>query len=370
MSIKLSFFGDFVAVNPNKIVFSEELQQLLDEANINVCNFEAPIDGGFKAFEREGPRVKQSAESPRFLMEKGFNVIQLANNHMCDYGEEGCKATIEAFKDVQIVGAGDFDKAYKVCVKMVNGKRIGFLSFVHHEFGVLEGLAKEGSLGTAWICHEKVGQIIQNAKHEVDYLFVLPHAGIELVDAPLPEWRAIYRHFIDSGADGVIGTHPHVPQGWEYYQGKPICYSLGNFYFDAISSNNPYWYKGLVARIKIEETGEVRLAVVNLSIKKGNIMLDTTEETLAHNQYICSLLDDEKVYAEYIDKMSLKCWNDYRVWLVRGLGAVSFKLGLVESLKSIYCALFRRRSKSLLMNVMQCESHRWTILRAQRLLKK
>jgi len=370
MSIKLSFFGDFVAVHPNKIAFSDALQQLLDDSDINVCNFEAPIEGGFKAFDREGPRVKQSAASPRFLMEHGFNVIQLANNHMCDFGEEGCKATIDAFKEVLTVGAGVFDEAYKVKITEVKGKRIGFLSFVHHEFGVLEGLEKEGTLGTAWICHEKVGQIIQNAKNEVDYLFVLPHAGIELVDAPLPEWRSMYRHFIESGADGVIGTHPHVPQGWECYHGKPICYCLGNFYFDAISGSHPYWNKSLMANIEIEDNGMVKLDIIYLSVNDGNIKMDTTQKTLEHNQRICALLENEQAYIEYINKVSLRCWNDYRVWLVRGLGAVSFKLGIKESLKSLYCALFRRRSKSLLMNVMQCESHRWTILRAQRLLKK
>jgi poly-gamma-glutamate synthesis protein (capsule biosynthesis protein) len=370
MSIKLSFFGDFVAVHPNKIAFSDELQHLLDDTDINVCNFEAPIDGGFKAFDREGPRVKQSAESPRFLMEKGFNVIQLANNHMCDYGEEGCKATVEAFKDVLTVGAGDFDKAYQVCIKTVNGKRIGFLSFVHHEFGVLEGLEQKGTWGTAWICHEKVSQIIQQSKSTVDYLFVLPHAGIEEVDAPLPEWRSRYRHFVDCGADGVIGTHPHVPQGWEFYHGKPICYSLGNFYFDAISSHNPYWYKSLMAMVEIEDAGNIKLNIVNLSVQKGKILIDSAADTLNHNQYICSFLNDEKMYLEYINKVSLKRWKDYQIWLVRGLGSVSFKLGAKESLKSLYCAMFRKRSKSLLMNVMQCESHRWTVLRAQKILKK
>lgn len=369
MSIKLSFFGDFVAVHPNKITFSEELQQLLDESDINVCNFEAPVDGGFKAFDREGPRVKQSAEAPRFLMEKGFNVIQLANNHMCDYDQEGCQATIDAFKDVQTVGAGDFEKAYKVGIIDVKGKKLGFLSFVHHEFGVLEGSEKEGALGTAWICHEKVSQIIQQSKGMVDYLFILPHAGIELVDAPLPEWRAIYRNFIDCGADAVIGTHPHVPQGWEYYNGKPICFSLGNFYFDAITCNHPYWDKSLMARIEIEENGKVDLVITNLCVNDGMIKLDNTEETLSHNKYICTLLEDVNKYFDYINDASLKCWKDYHVWLVRGLGTFSFKLGIKESLKSIYCALFRRRAKSLLTNVIQCESHRWTVLRAQKLLE-
>lgn len=369
MSIKLSFFGDFVAVNPSKITFSEELQQMLNDSDINVCNFEAPIDGGFKAFDREGPKVKQSPESAQLLMEHGFNVFQLANNHMCDFGEEGCLATINALKDAITVGAGTLEEAYRVAVKEVNGKKIGFLALVHHEFGVLEGLESPSVVGTAWICHNKVGQIISEAKKEVDLLLVLPHAGIELVDAPLPEWRSLYKHFVDLGADGVIGTHPHIPQGWESYKGKPICYSLGNFYFDAITCSNPYWNKSLVAQIEINDCNEVKLNVVNIVNNEGRIDIDASEAILKHNEEVCSLLQNSEAYSNYIDQISLKCWQEYQVWMVRGLGAISTKLGFKESLKSIYCALFRSRAKSLLMNAMQCESHRWTVLRAQKLLE-
>lgn len=370
MSVTISFFGDFVAVNPQKISFSEEVQRLLDKSDINVCNFEAPVDGGFKAFDREGPRVKQSPESPRLLMEHGFNVFQLANNHMCDFGEEGCLATIRAFKDATIVGAGTFEEAYRVAVKEVDGKKIGFLALVHHEFGVLEGLEKADAVGTAWICHNKVSQIILEAKQRVDFLFVLPHAGIELVDAPLPEWKSLYKHFIDLGADGVIGTHPHVPQGWELYKGKPICYSLGNFYFDSVANLHSFWDKSLVAQIEIGDNDDVKLRVVNIVSDNGRVDIDNSERTKRHNEEICALLQNSNAYSNYINQISRKCWQEYQIWMVRGIGAISTKLGFKESLKSIYCVLFRPRAKSLLINTMQCESHRWTILRAQRLLKK
>ncbi|MBR5352415.1 MAG: CapA family protein [Bacteroidales bacterium] len=78
----------------------------------------------------------------------------------------------------------------------------------------------------------------------MDYLFVLPHDGIEYVDAPMPETIARYRDFIDYGADGIFGAHLHCPQGWEEYKGRPIFYSLGNFFFNSkkghiVSGNKP-----------------------------------------------------------------------------------------------------------------------------------
>ena len=63
------------------------------------------------------------------------------------------------------------------------------------------------------------------------------HDGIEYIDIPLPEQRERYRDFVDYGADGVFVHHPHVPQGWEVYKGRPIFYSLGNFFFN--SKNTP-----------------------------------------------------------------------------------------------------------------------------------
>lgn len=370
MSIKITLFGDFVAVEPQRIRMTDAVKTMIQTSDISVCNFEAPIEGSYQEIDREGPKVKQSKGTSQLLKDFGFNVIQLANNHMGDLGENGCVATIKAFEDVVTVGAGTWDEAYRVKVVETKGKRIGFLSCVHHEFGVLEN-EKDG-IGTAWICHDRIIQLICEAKKsgEVDFLIVLPHAGVEMTDAPIPEWREKYRSFIEFGADAVVATHPHVPQGWEMYKEKPICYSLGNFYFDAIRCDHPYWNKSLVAMIEIDETGSIRLNMSNIKCIDGQIGVDNDKETQQHNKEICALLNDSEQYDAYIRKISLDCWKDYQTWMVRGLGAVSFKLGLVESLKSIYCVLFRRRPKTLLMNAMQCESHRWTILRAQKNIKE
>lgn len=49
-----------------------------------------------------------------------------------------------------------------------------------------------------------------------DYLIVFNHGGVEYMDVPLPEWRDVYRLWIEMGADAVIASHPHVPQGYEF----------------------------------------------------------------------------------------------------------------------------------------------------------
>ena len=363
MSIQLSFFGDFVSQRNDDIQLDEGIRHTISSSDISVCNFESPVEGVFNAFDRYGPKVKQSVKSPTLLRNWGFNVIQLANNHMLDYGDEGCKATIEAFKEVLTVGAGSYDEAYSVKVINVKEKRIGFLSCVHHEFGVWETKHSTQSMGTAWICHHLIQKRISEAKASVDYLIVLPHAGVEETEAPIPEWRELYHTFIEWGADAVIGTHPHVPQGWETYNGKPIFYSLGNFYFDALDSPHPYWKRSIAVVLDINEDG-ISYQVKSIKFSKGEISIDKGEEREGYHKYLCDLLLEEN-YMRYCNKMAIDHWRDYQNWIIRGVGAFSFKLGFKSSIKTLIYTLIKKRPSTLLVNTMQCESHRWTIIRAQ-----
>lgn len=367
MSVILSFAGDFVSDNPKNITMSEDLRCILDESDINVCNFEAPIAGVGEISHRSGPKLCQSSESYSFLKKQGFSLFQMANNHAADYGEEACLATKNLLEET--VGVGTEEEAYSPIIKEIDGIKIGFLSFTHHEFGTFDDGTPELEIGTAWICSHKTINAIISTKRIVDYLIILPHAGVEQVDFPLPEWRSLYRSFVDYGADAVIGTHPHVPQGWETYKGKPIFYSLGNFYFDSIMPSEEWWYKGLLVSLVIDESG-LRYVVYNTDFCEGVINLDESTLTKQHNSYLCEVLNDEQRYLDCVNQMVLEKWNELKVYYVRGIGAISFRLPFMEFLKSVYCALFRKPNSSLLINALQCESHRYVALRAQKLLNK
>src|SRR5690606_3657601 len=115
----------------------------------------------------------------------------------------------------------------------INGIKIGFFAGTSCDFSALKDKwTDKDKVGCSWINQIQVNNIIRTAKEQCDHLIILSHGGIEFMDVPLPEWRDRYRELIDLGADAVIGTHPHVPQGIEIYNKKPIFYSLGNFYFD------------------------------------------------------------------------------------------------------------------------------------------
>ena len=232
--IKLFFAGDFCSKpSTTNITVEKELRNIISNSDISVVNFEVPLKPHGDNFPKENyERFYQNDDAPSFLKSIGFNLFAIANNHLFDWGNEGYIRTKEELQD-EAFGAGNYDEAYSVKVVDVNHKKIGFLAVTYNSRrGTFSDVLNHDGYGCAYIDDLKVNHIIHEKKKELDYLFVLPHAGIEYIDAPIPELIAKYRDFIDWGADAVIASHPHCPQGWEIYKEKPIIYSLGNFFFN------------------------------------------------------------------------------------------------------------------------------------------
>ena len=368
--IKICFCGDFVSKEPEMLTISKDIGSIFNNSDILACNFEAPLRANGEAIYKSGPSIFQSDNAPAVLEKIGFNLIQLANNHIFDFSKAGYTATANSFKNAIIIGAGIFEDAYKIKTITIQNKKIGFLSLTHCEFGTLGLNSNVNDFGTAWINHPRVNKIIEEGKKTVDYLFILPHAGIEDIDAPLPEWRMRYKEFIDLGADGVIASHPHVPQGWEEYKGKQIFYSLGNLYFDSTGKHGEYWNKSLVVEINIDDQGELNYVVHNIKFGNNSISFDNSHEIKKHNKYLCQLLSDQEQYVKYINKTVLALFDEYKLYFLRGLGAASFNVKFVTMLHSSYTMLFKKPATQLLINNLQCESHRWCILRALELYTK
>ena len=306
-SKKILFCGDFFASNVEQLKFSDDLSTLIKSCDACCCNFEAPLKSK-ELISKAGPVLCQSDNAPSFLESNGFNVITLANNHIRDYGNEGIENTIKGFKSSLLVGAGNKKQAYELKIKNIGEIQIGFLSFSHYEFGIVdEGCGNENYLGGAWINSQIVDELIRRAKNIVDYLFILPHAGIEEIDLPLPEWRERYRQFILLGADAVIATHPHVPQGWEIFDGKYIFYSLGNFYFDMYSKSR-YWNCSLGVLFEIRENSLSLKHVYNLKYSLDKVEIDISDKIKLHIKDLNSQLNSEKSYMDNINKIAIECW--------------------------------------------------------------
>lgn len=227
-----------------------EVRPLLDRSDISLVNLENPLIDGGVPIPKSGPNLKGSEAGAGLIGTVGFNCAILANNHIGDFGTEGVMRTLEVLKNAGIgtVGAGaNISEAAAPWIADHNGIRVAVLATAENEFGG----ATESSPGSNGYQDRRICNAISTARRKADYVVIVMHGGNELNPVPSPVVVDRYRAFIDAGADTVIGMHPHCPQGYEVYRGKPIFYSCGNFLFGYPGQGSPLdsWYYGYLPRI-------------------------------------------------------------------------------------------------------------------------
>ncbi len=217
---------------------SPELIELMNKADIMCINNEftysdrgAPLKGKSYTFRAHPSRVN-------ILKELGVDVVNLANNHVYDYGEEAFLDTLTTLKDAGIpyFGAGEnLEEAMTPEYFQIQGKTIALVSASRAERYKKMTLQATDDRPGILHCHDTklFKETIRNAKRNADFVFAYVHWGIEYSFELEEVQLTTGKEYIDAGADAVIGAHPHCLQGIEYYNGKPIVYSLGNYWFNA-----------------------------------------------------------------------------------------------------------------------------------------
>lgn len=173
------------------------------------------------------------------LRDAGFQLVSLANNHTGDFGAAAFADMLAQLPDqgIAAVGGGlNRAAAHTPAIRTVRTTTIGFLAYC--EVDPFSFAATASSPGHAWLDPALVTADITAVRPHVDFLVVFAHWGIEYQAAQSADQRAMARVAIDAGADVVVGAHPHVIQPYETYNGKLIVYSLGNFVFDEMTSDN------------------------------------------------------------------------------------------------------------------------------------
>ncbi len=368
--LKINIFGDF-CIKEAKGLLMDDLKAVLQGAALNVVNFEAPVKvQNAKGIEKIGPCLRNDDIAPQILEEAGFNVFTLANNHAMDYGEKSLLHTISMFKNSTVVGAGTWEDAYQVKTFEVEGKQIGFWGLTHHEFGVLAD-KHEGTVGTAWMLHPSVDKLIIDAKKEVEYLFILPHSGVEHEAYPLPELVSLYRHFIDLGADGVFASHPHIPQGWETYNDKPIYYSLGNFCLDPVEKRErPFLKYGLVVAVNIDgEEIKTDVHYTKYDYEQKVVSLTNDPFIVDHLLKVNQVMKDKDAYFAEVNVYCERVLQENSLAFARGGYYEYSTLRFIKQIIRKFIGKREQPNPTYIINLMQCESHRWAILRALKLVK-
>ncbi len=215
---------------------SQELVEVMRAADIMCLNNEftystggAPLPGKAYTFRADPARVE-------VLGQLGVDAVTLANNHVYDYGEEALLDTFTVLEEAEVpyFGAGrTLEEAMKPLYLEVEGKTVALVAASRAEKNKMTPQATDTQPGILR-CYdtELFLQAIREGKANADFCIAFVHWGTEYSYELEQVQLDTGRDYLDAGADAVIGAHSHCLQGMEYYDGKPIIYSLGNYWFN------------------------------------------------------------------------------------------------------------------------------------------
>lgn len=210
---KSSNFDAFYIVKKDPAYFFQNVKEILGGDDLTIINMEGTLtestDRQDKTFAFKGdPKYTE------ILTAGSVEAANLANNHSKDYGEQSYTDTIQYLENAGLTTFG-YDR---VAVKEIKGIKVGLVGI----YVLADGMGRQ----------QQVIDNIQAVKDQgAQVVIVSFHWGTEKANYPDETQKALAHTAVDSGADLVLGHHPHVLQGIEKYKGKNIVYSLGNFCF-------------------------------------------------------------------------------------------------------------------------------------------
>ncbi len=341
----INILGDFAPVKEtdksmNDLEFlSSDIQDLLQSANVNVFNLEAPICSKKKRLLKVGPNLNIDTRYLQYMQKYNLNLASVANNHIFDYGVEGYFETVENLLryDISTIGV---EKNYTVLD--VESKKIAIYSLADHEFNSINENSVNLFKSTRFI------QELNYLSKEVDYIVVLYHSGKEEHKFPTPELQQRCRLLVDYGANIVVTQHSHTLGVKEIYKDNTIYYGQGNFYFNLIDSD--HWNSGVILSLKVGKNISVE---ENFYIKKGEKLF--LSEDIKENFYSNTSNFNRKGISESFNELIKKETMKY---LGVFLGFSKVLRFIDRRLKgAISKRMYKKRQLLTILNYLECETH-------------
>jgi poly-gamma-glutamate capsule biosynthesis protein CapA/YwtB (metallophosphatase superfamily) len=259
-AVELFAVGDIMigrSVSANSQTLAQ-VAPLIQTADLALGNFEgviAPPGRDPAVLSRTVPGEPYKLVMPRqggqFLREAGFDLVSLANNHALDLGSTSLSNTMESLQaaGLQTFGVSPEPGAAPTpLIITLKGLRITFLGFT------MISPPSPSASGSVPIRYDPVAaaESVKAARQEADVVVALLHWGYEYQTRPDPSQEQAAQLLLDSGADLVLGAHPHVVQKTQVIDDRFVAYSLGNFVFDQFKGETR---NGLALRIYVDKGG-------------------------------------------------------------------------------------------------------------------
>ena len=285
--VKVEKDAKFTATMVGDMMFGRNIQKVVDNkgydylfrfvkpyflaSDYNTGNFENPIITRAESeYELPDKNIYLHA-SPAVipaLEAMNFTNVNLANNHLMDYGVAGLNETIDAFaaSSVAAIGAGlNKFQSGQIQYSEFNGVKVATLGST--DVGYQWGYSTDHQAGANKTRLIDMLPLVKEAKKNADLVIVHSHWGIEYDSSPTPRQEEIGHALVNAGADIIIGHHSHTLQPVEIYKGKVIFYSLGNFIFDQ------GWTKtkdSVLAQYKIKEDGSRVVELTPMKVEEAS----------------------------------------------------------------------------------------------------
>ncbi|WKL05149.1 CapA family protein [Paenibacillus amylolyticus] len=260
-----------------------KLGRLFKDDDLTIGNLETPITLGGTGAANKTYVYKSSPKALAAMASAGFDAVNLANNHILDQGVEGLVDTLTYLKEYGIAhtGAGmNRDEAYAPAYLERKGMKIALLGF---STLYRKRVGRRKVIVLAWLkpmIPQGAVQAIQDARKKADLVIVVAHWGEERVSTPNSDQTRLAHEFVDAGADLVIGGHPHVLQGLEYYKGKWIAYSTGNFIFSRSTTEETWKTAVFQARCSQDAACSMKVIPYEAGLGQAIPMIDEANKLL------------------------------------------------------------------------------------------
>ena len=262
-----------------------------------VLNNEFSISNRGKAMRGKAYTFRAPRRNVKLLQQLGVDAVSLANNHVYDYGKQAFLDTLSTLENngIKYTGGGkDSKEAKKPVYFESKGKTIAVIAATRAEKYILTPAAGKHSPGVFRTYDDtQYVRAIRRARKRADVVIAFVHWGTEYSTKLETAQTSQAKDYINAGADVVVGAHTHCLQGVGYYKGKPIFYSLGNYWF-----NEKTLYTTLL-ELTIRENGSIEARMLPcLQSGRETHLLTAKSKVRKFVNYVNGISENAKIGAK------------------------------------------------------------------------